>query len=74
MRFMHRGIWRCTEVCRGMQWCIDGCTEGLVKVSRGTQRLHRGIQGAQRYMEGFVEVHGGTQEVHKSGQRYTEVC
>ena len=64
MRFMHRGTLRCTEVCGGMQWCIDGCTEGLVKVSRGTQRC----------IEGFVEVHGGAQEVYKSGQRYTEVC
>ena len=74
MRFMHRGAWRGTEVCGGMQWCINRYTDRLVKVYRGKQRLHRGMQGAQRYIEGCVEVHRGAWEVHKGGQRYTEVC
>ena len=38
---VHRGVWRCT----------DGCTEGLMKVYKGTQ-------GAQRYA-GCTEVHTG---------------
>ena len=69
MRFMNRGAWRCTEVCGGMQRCMDGCMEGLVKVYKGTQ-------GAQRYA-GCTEVHTGmcrgAQRVHKGGQRYTVV-
>ena len=56
-------------MCGGMQRCTDGCMEGLVKV-------HKGSQGAQRYV-GCTEVHtgmhGGTQGVHKGGQRYTVV-
>ena len=38
-------------MCGGMQRCTDGCTEGLVKVYKGTQ-------GAQRYA-GCTEVHTG---------------
>ena len=48
---MHRGAWRCTELCGGMQRCTDGCTEGLVNVYKGTQ-------GAHRYA-GCTEVHTG---------------
>ena len=48
---MHRGAWKCTEVCGGMQKCTDGCMERLVKVYKGTQ-------GAQRYA-GCTEVHIG---------------
>ena len=56
-------------MCGGMQRCTDRCTEGLVKVYKGTQN-------AQRYAgctEECAEVHGGTQGVHKGWQRYTVV-
>ena len=67
-------------MCGGMQRCTDGCTEGLVKVYKGTQ-------GAQRYA-GCTEVHtgmcrgawrctGGAQrwvKVHSGILKYMEEC
>ena len=49
-------------MCGGMQRCTDGCTEGLVKVYKGTQ-------GAQRYA-GSTEVC----RVHRGAYRNVWRC
>ena len=73
-------------MCGGMQRCTDGCTEGLVKVYKGTQgaqryavytEVHtgmcRGAWGCTKVGKGTQwcsKVHGG---MHRGAQRYIEV-
>ena len=46
MRYMHGGVLRCTEVCRGLQRCMEGCVEvhgDVLRCMEGCMEVHRGV-------------------------------
>ena len=57
----------------GMQWCIDGCTEGLVKVCRGCTEVYRVHRGAWRDVYRCMEVYRRCTKVSKGTQRCAEM-